>query len=209
MRCTNVLAGVGVLALMVGVPAQQRDALTNAADALTTVRFAQHRLTLDQLNTKQLMTGRFRYRTLLEGDALRPVFEWKYDGLGVADFFASKNSAGQQKSAVKSDLLPDTVDQRIDWAAVISQVILVPGHSFAFHVFDPGTGLSHVNTRIAGRELVRVPAGTFQAIRIIYRIEKSSGSEIYQVLTNVAGPRMLLKEEFPNGAISELVSVQD
>ena len=52
-------------------------------------------------------------------------------------------------------------------------------------------------------------SGTFEAVRIIYRIEKTRGPEVYQILTNRDGPRMVLKEEFPNGAVSELVQVKD
>ena len=86
---------------------------------------------------------------------------------------------------------------------------LVPGHEFAFHVFDPVTGTSRVTGRIGGPESVRVPAGIFEAMRIVYRIEKARGTEVYQILTNRDGPRMALKEEFPNGAVSELVQVRE
>ena len=54
-----------------------------------------------------------------------------------------------------------------------------------------------------------MPAGTFSGVRVIYRIEKAGGPEIYQVLTNAKGPRMMLKEEFPNGAVTELVEAKD
>jgi hypothetical protein len=42
-------------------------------------------------------------------------------------------------------------------------------------------------------------------MRIAYSIEKPSGKETYQVLTNAKGARILLKEEFPDGATTELV----
>ncbi len=48
-------------------------------------------------------------------------------------------------------------------------------------------------------------AGTFAAIRIAYRIEKPEHNETYQVLTNAQDARIVLKEEFPDGAIIELV----
>jgi len=48
-------------------------------------------------------------------------------------------------------------------------------------------------------------AGTFAAIRIACRIEKPEHNETYQVLTDAQGARILLKEEFPDGAIIELV----
>jgi hypothetical protein len=101
-------------------------------------------------------------------------------------------------------LLPDTVDQRIDWAAAMSQD-LVPGHEFAFSVFDPATQISHLTGRVVGPETVTVPAGTFAAIRIAYTMEKPDHKETYQVLTNVTGARILLKEEFPTAAITELL----
>jgi hypothetical protein len=144
-----------------------------------------------------------------DGRMLHPVFELKYESGRVTGFVVPRHpdTAGKRNVALK--ILPDTVDQRIDWAAAISQKHLVPEHEFGFHVFDPGSGNSRVTARVVGPEEVRVPAGTFQAIRIIYTIEKSGGKEVYQVLTNVDGPRMLLKEEFPNGAVTELVKVLD
>jgi len=215
--------------------------------------FAQQTPVSDQFIAKQLKTGRFLYRTLVqgkdggtseisigegaspdtfvysnhvtgqlsqqwesvagahfqpisanlsfgEGENPRPAFDLKYEGSHVTGFFVRRSS--QEKVSVDDNVGPDTVDQRIDWAAAISQVILIAGHEFDFHVFDPGSGRSHVSARVAGSETVRVPAGTFQAIRIIYQIDKSSGRETYQVRTNIAGPRMLLKEEFPNGAVT-------
>jgi hypothetical protein len=131
----------------------------------------------------------------------RPEFELNYEKGRVTGWASGK---GQ----IDVEVLPDTVDQRIDWAAAMSQD-LVPGHEFAFHVFDPVTGTSRVTGRIAGPETVRVPAGIFEAMRIVYRIEKARGAEVYQILTNRDGPRMALKEEFPNGAVSELVQVRE
>jgi len=86
---------------------------------------------------------------------------------------------------------------------------MVPGREFGLHVFDPGAGNSRVTGRIVGPETVHVPAGTFAAMRIVYRIEKARGTEVYQILTNRDGPRMALKEEFPNGTVSELVQVRE
>jgi hypothetical protein len=135
------------------------------------------------------------------GEKVRKEFELKYQDGRVTGWASGKGK-------IDVEVLSDTVDQRIDWAAAMSQE-LVPGREFAFHVFDPGTGTSHVTGRIAGPETVRVPSGTFEAVRIIYRIEKTRGPEVYQILTNRDGPRMVLKEEFPNGAVSKLVQVMD
>jgi hypothetical protein len=139
--------------------------------------------------------------TFGEGEKRRREFELNYQDGRVTGRVSGKANIDVQMST-------DTVDQRIDWAAAISQD-LTPGREFAFHVFDPGTGVSRVTGHIAGSETVRVPAGTFDAVRIVYRIEKARGTEVYQILTNRDGPRMALKEEFPNGAVSELVQVKD
>jgi hypothetical protein len=145
--------------------------------------------------------------TFGDGDSVRPAFELHYhDGRATGFAFARQRSEAPGKREVNAEVSPDTVDQRVDWAAAMSQD-LVPGHEFAFHVFDPGTGDSRVTGRIVGPETVHVPAGTFEAMRIVYRIEKAGGTELYQVLTAREGPRMLLKEEFPNGAVTELVDV--
>jgi hypothetical protein len=139
--------------------------------------------------------------TFGEGEKSRQEFDLKYQDGRVTGWTA-------RKGKIDLEILPDTVDQRIDWAAAISSD-LVLGREFAFHVFDPGTGLSRVTGRIAGPETVRVPAGSFEAVRVVYRIEKARGAEVYQILTNRDGPRMALKEEFPNGAVSELVQVRE
>jgi Protein of unknown function (DUF3108) len=139
--------------------------------------------------------------TFGEGEKLRKEFELKYQDGRVTGRVSGKANIDVQMST-------DTVDQRIDWAAAISQD-LAPGREFAFHVFDPGTGVSRVTGHIGGPEMVSVPAGTFEAVRIVYRIEKARGTEVYQILTNRDGPRMALKEEFPNGTVSELVQVSE
>jgi hypothetical protein len=141
-----------------------------------------------------------------EGDKLQPRFELNYrDGRAIG-WRIDKSTNNRIDVDVR--VLPDTVDQRIDWAAAMSQE-LIPGHEFSFSVFDPVTQISHVTGRVVGPETVTVPAGTFEAMRIAYNIEKPSGKEAYQVLTDAKGARVLLKEEFPNGAIVELASLNE
>jgi Protein of unknown function (DUF3108) len=137
-----------------------------------------------------------------EGDKLQPRFELNYrDGRAIG---WRMEKGTNRKIDLDVAVLPDTIDQRIDWAAAMSQE-LVQGHEFSFSVFDPVTQVSHVTGRVVGPETVKVPAGTFEAMRIAYSIEKPSGKETYQVLTNAKGPRILLKEELPDGATGELV----
>jgi Protein of unknown function (DUF3108) len=137
-----------------------------------------------------------------EGDKLRSRFELNYREERATGWRLEKSTGNKIDIDVK--VLPDTVGQRIDWAAAMSQE-LVPGHEFSFSVFDPVTQISRVTGRVVGPETVNVPAGTFAAIRIVYRMEKPEHNETYQVFTNAKGPRILLKEEFPDGAIGELV----
>jgi hypothetical protein len=125
-------------------------------------------------------------------------FELKYQNGRVSGVKGAK--------PVDAEVPPDTVDQRIDWAAAMARD-LTAGTEFTFHVFDPGTGVSPVTGKISGPESVHVPAGTFETMRIVYRIEKAGRPEVYQVFTKRSGLRMLLKEEFPDGAITELLEI--
>jgi len=136
------------------------------------------------------------------GEDRKPSFELVYRDRRVAGAAWSRQTA--MKRDVQASIVPDTVDQRIDWAAVMSAE-LTGGREFRFHVYDPGAGNSLVTAVVSGPETVEVPAGKFTAMRVVYRIDKAGGSEVYLLLTNREGPRMLLKEEFPNGAVTELV----
>jgi hypothetical protein len=140
-----------------------------------------------------------------ESANMRRAFELTYQAGRVTGFALTKQHSERK---IDVEVMPDTVDQRIDWAAAMSEELTTNGE-FAFHVFDPGIGNSRVIGRIAGPETIRVPAGTFEAVRIVYRIEKAGGAETYQLLTNRQGPRILLKEEFPNGASSVLTEAKD
>src|SRR5262249_1094855 len=143
------------------------------------------------------------------GESGRAGFELRYQGRRVTGFATKRGSGGTgDRLPVDAEIPSGTVDQRIDWAAAMSEE-LIAGHEFAFQVFDPYTGLSRVTGRVVGPEPVRVPAGTFAGLRVLYRIEKAGGPEVYQVLTNAEGPRMMLQEEFPNGAVTELVEAKD
>jgi len=137
------------------------------------------------------------------GEDRKPSFELVYRDGRVAGAAWSRQTA--VKRVVEATIVPDTVDQRIDWAAVMS-ADLTAGREFRFHVYDPGAGNSLVTSSVSGPETVEVPAGKFTAMRVVYRIDKAGGSEVYRLLTNRERPRMLLKEEFPNGAVTELLA---
>jgi hypothetical protein len=140
-----------------------------------------------------------------EGSERRPAFDFTYAD-GRAKGTTRAKGQLRERATVPFDLpVPaDVVDQRIDWASVMS-LDLISGRHFEYHVFDPGSGVSRISGQISGPEKVSVPAGSFDAMRIVYQIEKTNGVETYQVLTNARGPHMLLREEFPNGAVTDLL----
>jgi hypothetical protein len=97
-----------------------------------------------------------------------------------------------------------TVDQRIDWAAMLASRLEV-GQKLDFTVYDPATGVSKLAGEVSKAEQIRVPAGTFETIRAVYRIEKSKGTETYEVLASKETPRFMVREDFSTGMSTELV----
>ncbi|HEY6414112.1 MAG TPA: hypothetical protein VIX42_10515 [Edaphobacter sp.] len=105
---------------------------------------------------------------------------------------------------VEAPISEGTVDQRIDWATVIASD-LHPGRRFHFSVYDPNIGTSSVMAEVAPVEQIQVPAGSFNAFRITYRVEKATGAEQYVVFASERMPRILIREDFPDGTTSELL----
>ena len=97
-----------------------------------------------------------------------------------------------------------TVDQRIDWAAMLASRLEV-GQKLDFTVYDPATGVSKVVGEIGKAEQIRVPAGTFETIRAVYRIEKLKETETYEVLASKEMPRFMIREDFSSVMSTELV----
>jgi hypothetical protein len=137
------------------------------------------------------------------GTAARTVFELRYADRRVTGFAVSRGTASQPR-AVDETVAGDTVDQRIDWAAVMALPEYTAGSAFAFHVFDPNTGNAPVSVRVLGFESLAVPAGNFETARIQYRIDKNLGPETYEVWVRRKTPRFLVRERFPDGAVTEL-----
>ncbi len=88
-------------------------------------------------------------------------------------------------------------------------MISSPGESSKFEVYDPNVGVGHVIVRVAVAASVKVPAGQFEVYRATYQIGKRTGVEQYQVLVTVRTPRMLVREVFPDGTTTDLVSAAD
>jgi hypothetical protein len=138
------------------------------------------------------------------GPEARPAFELDYRNGRVTGFALSRTSP-PTKRAIDDSIPADIVDQRIDWAAVMAAATVTPGSEFGFHVYDPSTQASPVSVQIKGVETTQVPAGSYETLRVVYRIDKAGKSETYQVLATTKTPRFMVKEFFPNGAVTELV----
>jgi hypothetical protein len=121
-------------------------------------------------------------------------------------------TGSQQKESSIADRIddhvpPGTVDQRIDWAAAMARRLEI-GDNLAFTVYDPATGVSRVTGEVARAERIQVPAGTYDTMRVIYQIAKSKGTERYEVLASKTEPRVMIREDFPDGTTSELIGIK-
>jgi hypothetical protein len=131
----------------------------------------------------------------------RPVFDLKYSKEG--NHVRGVRYVKSQKSDVDAAIPARTVDQRIDWAAVMA-LPLNPGYRFEFKVYDPGTGLSPLVGRVDEEQTVATPAGKFKAFQLTYQMNKPGHEEHYQSWVTVDTPRMLVRIQFPDGSISSL-----
>jgi hypothetical protein len=141
-----------------------------------------------------------------EGAAARSAFELCYYGNRVTGFLIPRKEPSKRRE-VDETVTEDTVDQRIDWAAVMALKEYVEGQEFLFHVYDPGTGNSRIRVQIRETGTTVVPAGSFETVRVSYRIDKSNGAETYEAFVTKQAPRFLAKEKFPNGSVGELIEL--
>jgi hypothetical protein len=141
------------------------------------------------------------------GETAQTAFELAYREGRVKGYAVARKEQPPVRRAVDEAVAENTVDQRIDWAAVMSFLVYEPGRECTFHVYDPGTGNSMVHVTTGNAAAVQVPAGSFDGIAITYRIDKKGGVEVYRLTMDRRG-RFLVKEEFPNGAITELVRIE-
>jgi hypothetical protein len=141
-----------------------------------------------------------------EGSAARTAFNLSYQGNRVNGFVTPQKEPSKRRE-VDETVSDDTVDQRIDWAAVMALKEYIEGQEFQFRVYDPGAGNSLVSVRIGKSETTAVPAGSFETVHVSYRIDKRGGAETYEVFFTKQAPRFLVKEKFPNGSVGELVEL--
>jgi hypothetical protein len=61
--------------------------------------------------------------------------------------------------------------------------------------------------RMGETQTIAVPAGSFETVRVSYRIDKRGHAETYEVFVTKQAPRFMVKEKFPSGSITELVEL--
>ena len=127
-------------------------------------------------------------------------------GEAVTSASADGKLPGSDQS-VTADILDDTVDQRVDWATVMT-ADAQPGHAFDFKVYDAKTGVSRVSCTVSDAGRMQTALGTVHAIRLKYTVYKASGTEVYTVYTSEAFPRAMLQEDLPGGLVTTLVGVK-
>jgi hypothetical protein len=133
------------------------------------------------------------------------AFQLQYTDGKVTGFALDRHSAQPRtQRPVNAAIDADTVDQRIDWATVMS-FDLRGGSRFRFKVYDPGTGSSEVHMQVSAPRQLVVPAGTFRVFAITYRVEKSTAAEQYIVYATESLPRSMVREDLPDGTVSELL----
>ncbi|MBN9656686.1 MAG: DUF3108 domain-containing protein [Acidobacteria bacterium] len=137
----------------------------------------------------------------------RPIFQLDYAGRKVSGVRYTGVPPAQEKHAVHATVPGATVDQRIDWAAVMA-MDLKPGLNFGFNVYDPGTGISRLTGRVDGVQDITVPAGRFTVYRMVYEMDKQGQVEHYESLVSRDVPRVLVRIRFPNGSLSDLKSMR-
>jgi hypothetical protein len=135
-----------------------------------------------------------------------PVFNLNYTTGRVTGFVVDrKGPTAGTKRPVKDVVPKGIVDQRLDWAAVTASN-LKSGGAFEFDVYDPSTGISHVVVRIGQVQALLVPAGELETFPVTYEIKKRTATECYRLFVSKEEPRILVREEFPDGTQSDLAS---
>ena len=133
-----------------------------------------------------------------------------------ADRIATGNERETPASAAPVDrrtralIIRQTVDQRIDWAAILASG-LRPGERLGFDVYDPATGSSHVTAYAESGPIVGSPIGRMPTTRLHYRICKGGQPdepEDYIVHTTLRAPYVMLREDMRSDLVSTLTKVE-
>jgi hypothetical protein len=126
--------------------------------------------------------------------------------------YAGKNITGEEREAgvtraVNVSAQGLVIDQRVDWASMMAATA-PSGRSIAMRVFDPSTGLSDMLGKIGGLQAMSGAWGDVSALRLDYTICKREHVEEYTVYATNETPRYMLREDMPNGLVSELIRIE-
>jgi hypothetical protein len=116
--------------------------------------------------------------------------------------YAGEKITGEERDAgvarpVSAKASGVVIDQRVDWASMMAAK-LPPDGPITMRVFDPSTGFSDMLGHVGGT----------QPLRLDYSICKRGHLEEYTVYATSETPRYMLKEEMPNGLLSELIRIE-
>lgn len=112
-----------------------------------------------------------------------------------------------KKKIIEAKIPSRTLDQRIDWASVLAADLKSGKTLRPFFVYDPSSGVGRFTGEVVGEELIHVPAGTYNTYHIIYHITKPDETETYEVWLTKETPRMMVREKFSWGLVSELARI--
>ena len=144
-------------------------------------------------------------------DGRRYEMTLRYAGLKVSGEAVTGASSDErfpgQDQAVTGEITPDTVDQRIDWATVMT-ADWKPGESFEFQVYDAKTASSRVHCEVSDAGMMDTALGNVHALKLQYTVYKASGTEVYTVYANADAPRMMLREDLPGKLVTTLVAAK-
>ena len=118
----------------------------------------------------------------------------RYDGTRITGE-ESKEGVTTPVSATSTGVV---IDQRVDWASMMA-IEAGAGSSMTMSVYDPSTGFSPMLGKVG------TAAGM---VRFDYSICKREHVENYTVFATATTPRHMLREDMPNGLVSELIRVE-
>jgi hypothetical protein len=108
---------------------------------------------------------------------------------------------------VKATAAGVVVDQRVDWASIMAATAPA-GSGILLQVFDPSTGSSPMLGKLGGTQPLQGAWGKIDAVRLDYTICKRDHLEEYTVYATRETPRYMLREDMPNGLVSELIRIE-
>jgi hypothetical protein len=110
--------------------------------------------------------------------------------------------------AINANSPRQMVDQRVDWASMMAATFRA-GDPVEFLVYDAGTGFSRLFGTQSRYKPMNSVLGKVPTIRLDYFIHKATETEAYSVFATASKPRVMLREEMPNGLVSTLVAIED